>query len=280
MHIDRQRAHEIGLWVGYVFLVAAVNATSVLIEFRRYGQEVKVWEPFVWEYSSGVFLLLLIPFVLAVEKRVPFTPADWRPALAVHFAATFPFSLLHVGGMVGVRSLIYSVLGRHYDFGDTLLELFYEWRKDALTYGFIIFVVNAYRIYRERAEGNANYVDAAASAPVHVPGFRVTKNGRDIFVAPDQIDWIEAAGNYVVLHSGKNTYMMRDTMKAIEDKLADTPFIRVHRSAMVNLHNVEALETDSAGPLVELRSGRRIPVSKRLLPDVRARFAAAGPRRD
>lgn len=55
--------------------------------------------------------------------------------------------------------------------------------------------------------------------------------GRVFFLKTDEIDWIEAAGNYVKLHVGRESHMIRETMNAIESKLDPHKFLRIHRSA-------------------------------------------------
>ncbi|MEO1173318.1 MAG: LytTR family DNA-binding domain-containing protein, partial [Myxococcota bacterium] len=238
-----RRRFEIAAWVAFIFLGNAIDATSVLMEYARDGRTIALWEPLTWEFSSGVFTLLTIPLILAVESRVPITLETWKRAVPVHLLATVPVSLVHVTGMVGLRKAIYALHGRSYDFGNIPVELVYEWRKDAFSYFVVLFVVNAYRIYRERSEGEANYVDRRASDPLSsVPHFRVTYNRRDFNLDPADVEWIESAGNYVVLHSGERTYLMRDTMKNIEERLAGTRFRRVHRTKIVNLHHVEGIE--------------------------------------
>ena len=264
-----RRSIEIGLWVAYVFLATTVNATSVLMEYARSGRPLASWEPFVWEYSSGVFSLLLIPFVLAVESRWPLTLENWRRMLGVHLLATLPYCGLHVAGMVGARKVIYVLMGGTYDFGNVPIELLYEWRKDALSYFFVLFVVNAYRIYRERAEGEANFVDRRQPDPLEaVPHFRVTYNRRDFNLDPREVEWIESAGNYVVLHVAEKTYLMRETMKNLEDRLAQTSFVRVHRSRMVNLAHVKSSATQQSKTLLHLTHGATVEVSRSYRPAV------------
>ncbi|MEO1336492.1 MAG: hypothetical protein AAFV29_12655, partial [Myxococcota bacterium] len=181
--------------MAFIFTANVIDATSVLMEYNRDGRSLSLWEPFVWEFSSGVFTLALIPFILAVESRVPITIETWRRAVPIHLLASIPHSLLHVGAMVGVRTLIYKAAGRTYSFGDVPIELLYEWRKDAFSYFVILFIVNAYRIYRERSEGEANYVEARPPDPLDaVPHFRVTYNRRDFNLDPRAVEWIESAG--------------------------------------------------------------------------------------
>ncbi|MEM9384935.1 MAG: LytTR family DNA-binding domain-containing protein [Pseudomonadota bacterium] len=270
---------EAGLWFAYLALSNAVGATSVLIEFHRIAREVGVWEPFVWEFSSGLSTLALLPAVLLLERRYPFTAERWQPPLAVHLLATIPFSLLHVALMVGLRKVAYVAAGSFYDFGggQLALELLYEWRKDLMTYGSIVFIVNAYRVFRERAEGEANYVPPRGSGEGSSQAvFRVTRRGRDAQLAHGDVHWIEAAGNYVILHTQAGKFMMRSTLKALESRLEGTAFLRVHRSAIVNLTQVADWQSETGGGgVLALRSGERIAVSRRLLPHLREALAAA-----
>lgn len=70
----------------------------------------------------------------------------------------------------------------------------------------------------------------------------VRNNGRVIFLKLTEIDWIEAADNYVCLHSGKETHVLRETMNELEARLDPARFIRVHRSAIVNLDCIRELQ--------------------------------------
>ena len=70
----------------------------------------------------------------------------------------------------------------------------------------------------------------------------VVKNaGRMLLIKTKQIDWIEAAGNYVKLHIGQSAYMLRETMKKLENKLNPEKFVRIHRSTLVNIDRIAEL---------------------------------------
>ena len=69
----------------------------------------------------------------------------------------------------------------------------------------------------------------------------VRNNGRVVFVKVDEIDWIEASDNYVCLHCGKDTHVLRETMCQVESRLDPARFLRVHRSAIVNLDCIREL---------------------------------------
>lgn len=264
-----RRRFEVLAWFAFVFVANAIDATSVLMEYHRDGRSLQVWEPFTWEFSSGLFTLLTIPVILAVESRVPITLETWKRAIPVHLVATIPVSLLHVTGMVGIRKAVYALNGEVYDFGNVPVELFYEWRKDAFSYFMVLFIVNAYRVYRERAEGEANFVDRKEPDPLSAaPHFRVTFNRRDFNLDPADVEWIESAGNYVVLHSGDRTYLMRETMKNLEERLAETAFRRIHRTRIVNLKHVTDVESADGKTILRLRTGDAIEVSRSYRPEI------------
>ncbi len=72
--------------------------------------------------------------------------------------------------------------------------------------------------------------------------FLVFHKGKYCFVAADSIDWIEAADNYVVLHAGTRQYLVRETMSNMESRLEPGRFIRIRRSAIVNVDRVATVE--------------------------------------
>ena len=94
----------------------------------------------------------------------------------------------------------------------------------------------------------------------------VVRSGeRTTFVAPEEIDWIEAAGNYAILHLEKRTHILRETMSALEAQLPDDMFCRVSRSAILNLRRVKELQSVSPGEHVALLAGgERIGISRGL----------------
>jgi two-component system LytT family response regulator len=69
----------------------------------------------------------------------------------------------------------------------------------------------------------------------------VKSAGRIVLIRPEEIDWIEAADNYVSLHVGKITHMLRETMNAMESRLDATRFLRISRSIIVNKDRVKEL---------------------------------------
>jgi two-component system LytT family response regulator len=86
----------------------------------------------------------------------------------------------------------------------------------------------------------------------------------------EQIDWFESAGNYVRVHSGGRSYVMRMTMDRVAQRLAGRTFVRVRRSAIVNLRALATLERFGKGTfVVHLRNGTNIISSRYYQPGLR-----------
>lgn len=93
--------------------------------------------------------------------------------------------------------------------------------------------------------------------------FVVKSGGRVFFLKNDEIDWIEAAGNYVRLHVGTDTHLLRETMNAIQKKLDSGRFIRIHRSTFVNIEKIKELQPWFHGEyVVILRDGTQLTMSR------------------
>jgi two-component system, LytTR family, response regulator len=88
------------------------------------------------------------------------------------------------------------------------------------------------------------------------------RNGYAI-VAVDTIDWIEAADNYVELHCGPKTYLVRESMNNIEQQLDPSIFIRLHRSRIANASRIVAIAPLANGVFeVKLSNGTRIATGR------------------
>jgi two-component system, LytTR family, response regulator len=97
--------------------------------------------------------------------------------------------------------------------------------------------------------------------------FRQTTNrlifkseGKIVFVDMDQIDWIKSNGNYISIHVGPHSHCIRSTMGQIEDRLRRSLFIRVHRTAIVNVRSIAEVQpsAEDGQSVVLLRDGTRL----------------------
>ncbi len=91
----------------------------------------------------------------------------------------------------------------------------------------------------------------------------VKSSGRVFFVRAEDIDWVEAAGNYVKIHTKSEAHLLRESMKNMEGKLDPKTFVRIHRSAIVNIDRIKELEPWFHGEyVVILRDGTRLTASR------------------
>lgn len=107
-------------------------------------------------------------------------------------------------------------------------------------------------------------VDREAEArPEPLERIAVRVGGRTVFVDVDSIDWVEAADYYACLHVGEQRYLLRESLKRLEGRLATRNFLRVHRSAIVNLERVRAIEPHGrGGAIATLANGSTVRVSR------------------
>ena len=94
---------------------------------------------------------------------------------------------------------------------------------------------------------------------------RVAVRAADRFIVIEwrDVDWVEAADNYVTLHIGAKEFLLRDTLAAIEKQLDPERFARIHRSAIVQLDRIAELHPASHGDVeVVLRRGTRLVLSR------------------
>jgi len=85
-----------------------------------------------------------------------------------------------------------------------------------------------------------------------------------VFIPHDEIDWCEAAGNYVLVHVGERSHLLRETMNDLEARLPSQKFLRIHPSALVNLSRVtEVRGSVGGGARVILRGKKELPLSRR-----------------
>ncbi|MGD8378321.1 MAG: LytTR family DNA-binding domain-containing protein [Gammaproteobacteria bacterium] len=91
----------------------------------------------------------------------------------------------------------------------------------------------------------------------------IRTGGRRLFIDTSDLDWIEAAGNYLCLHLGKQTHLVRETMSQLEKRLDPGEFVRIHRSAIVRIDRVKELRPLHNGDqAVTLHDGRELTLSR------------------
>jgi two-component system, LytTR family, response regulator len=84
-------------------------------------------------------------------------------------------------------------------------------------------------------------LDVAPQSPLGADRLMIKTDGKVVFVKKDDIDWLEAAGNYIKLHCGADTHMLRETMNSILTQLDASKFLRIHRATIVNIERIKEM---------------------------------------
>jgi two-component system LytT family response regulator len=102
-----------------------------------------------------------------------------------------------------------------------------------------------------------------AERPRFVDRISVTARDRTVFVPVSDVDWFEADGNYVRVHAGRATHVIRETLSALEASLQPDRFVRIHRGTIVNVDRIRELQPWFAGDqIVILKDGRQLRLSR------------------
>ena len=103
----------------------------------------------------------------------------------------------------------------------------------------------------------------APVSPAHLTRLLVRTGDRVLLVKSDSIDYIESAGNYVVLHAGKDNHVLRETLSALEQRLNPKQFLRISRSTLVNLDRIKELQPLFKGEhAILLLNGKQLTMTR------------------
>ena len=113
---------------------------------------------------------------------------------------------------------------------------------------------------------------APKSEPVYLNRFAIKTGDRTVFVKVEDVDYIESASNYVVLHTRSENHVLRDTLVNLATTLPPKSFLRISRSIMVNLDRVKELQPGIEGEHVVVLQNDKQLIMTRGLRDVQERL--------
>ena len=275
-YLKHRRRYEVIIALAVTVFVTATLATSEILENLRAGLPGDWSGAWARELSSGVSVLVLLPLIAWMLDRLDLNLANLHRRIGWLLLGFVLFSLLHIGLFTALRVALWAGIGESYRVDDPGWVLLYEMRKDLLTYVALVAGLSGYRFILNRLQGEARFLAAEPDLPETPAGreeryrsrFLVKMLNREYLVRVEEIDWMESAGNYVLLHCGARTYPMRSTMHGLAQELNPRDFMRVHRTAIVNLHRLAALD-EGEDLRARLVSGDRIPVSRTYLPELK-----------
>lgn len=236
--------------------IALVDAFSVTHDRAEAGDPIPLWEPLVWEASSVAVMTALAPAVMAYTRRLLPLAAPWPRVIAGHLVGAAVFSLLHVTAMGVLRWAVYAAVGDFYAPLSPLGDFAYEFRKDLLAY---FAMVAIYVIWRRLAPADDSTRDIGSEDAIEV-----RDGARRRFVPLSEIEWVEAAGNYVELHRCGTPILHRAPLSEMERRLHGAGFVRIHRSRLVRRAAVAEVESKPSGDyVVRLSGGQELAGSRR-----------------
>jgi two-component system, LytTR family, response regulator len=101
------------------------------------------------------------------------------------------------------------------------------------------------------------------TGPKYLERLVIKSGGRVFFLEAAEIDWIEAEGNYVSVHSGKKSHLLRETISSLEAQLDPKKFRRIHRSSIIRIDKIKELQTWLHGEYrVILHCGAQLTLSR------------------
>lgn len=231
-------------------VAAIVNSLSAIDEASASGIGASHARYWIGETTSLASSLALAPIIFWAAERLRPPHVAQATAVAGHLLLTIPFSAAHVALMVSFRHVVYGFQGIPYDYRIAPL---YEWRKDAFFYCAAVVLFHlASRHWPFQRQG------------LPVPETVLVRHGGGARrVAVEQIEWVEAAGNYVELHGPFGTLLHRATLGGLARDWHRAGFLRVHRCRLVQVAKVNSIKRHRTHMEVELGSGSRVGVSRR-----------------
>ena len=152
-------------WPLYLLLTALFGLYQGLnqtIGMRSASNHFATWKPFVWEISSVIVIVALIPLIARFENRVRIDSRPRTKVFLAHLVGGIVFSIIHTTAMVLLRKAVYALAGEFYDFGNIAIGAFYELQKDLVTYLVILLVLFTVREFRVRRAGELRAKELAA----------------------------------------------------------------------------------------------------------------------
>ena len=251
-------------WFGFWTLLGVVSSAQLHFANQRFAAHPPSW----WQaLATGLphwYLWGLLALVVAwLGRRFQVDRANFDRHFFIHLGASLDLALLQLVAAVGVQDLLHAAAGEPFAYAQQLVDnftLFYHW--NVLIYWAILAVVHALDYHADLERQRVHAAELDDRQPTE--RLLVADNGRSFFVRTSDVDWMEAARNYVRLHVGHRTHLLRATLGALEQRLDPERFRRVSRSALVNVDRVREVQPWFHGDaVVILDGGAQVTLSRR-----------------
>ena len=291
---SHERLFNLGLilvgWTLYGFFFASQNYLRHAYDGRNpnFQKDLSIW------LTCGYSWAILTYPILRLARRFPFDRENWRRAIAVHVPASFFFSIASLMIFSAIRAMLGQPLSL-----DRFQNLFVEnIHSSVLIYFGILGVRQAIKYLlgpgtidsklfpstqqsqpvsdSKVDEGHDDIIDrpsgvvdnaghaGPSTSSSFVERFSVKKSGRIVLINVSDIDLVTSEGNYVKLHANGTSHLLRETVKAMEQKLDPKDFVRVRRSTIVRIEQIKELHPLFNGEFeIVLKKGTKLSSSRR-----------------
>ena len=250
-------------------LLWTLDTLSQLETRARTGTGLDDFRLYTEQATSAAAALLMVPFVAWWLELFPLRKERPLVTFLGQLAGSGLFALGHYSLLIVLRIVVFAANGLRYGGARSHLDnLVFEYQKDIKIYLGMVAIIALYRQFRRRTPTSqadpATLAGDAAPRAGPYPGKIVVQTGRgERLLSIGDIDYLEAARNYVSIHSGRNEYLLRETLASLEGKLAQSGFLRTHRSFIVNVERIAEIRAASGGACeIVLESGQHIPLSR------------------
>jgi DNA-binding LytR/AlgR family response regulator len=263
-------------WTFYGLLFASQNYLQAIYRGLEadWQSALSVWLTCAYSWAA------LTPLIITVARRFRYPRVHLPWAVLVHVPLAVLASLIILAVYTGVRFLIFR---EAVDFPKLVVG---EFRVTMIVYFVVIGITYAVDRFSPRAmtaaasetvrdtpadtvpPPEAPHLETPVMVPAAKPAFAdrlsVRQNGSIVLIKVDEIDLVTSDGNYVRLHINGRSHLLRDTMKAMEQKLDPAEFLRVRRSAMVRISAIKEIHPLFNGEFeIRLVSGKKVASSRR-----------------
>ncbi len=243
---SRERNLTIAFWTFVLTFNVYSNVSTLQFDAAKQGVSIPDWYFLIWESTSQLAMGLLIPVIYWLIAKFPFQKINWHRNVIFLAIMSLPFSLAHLGLMVGMRKILHFIWeGRIYDFDFSAAVFIYEYNKDVGTYlGYLVMAMGL------------NYLLKRFLAPKDSSRVTVRHDGKMSVVNACDLIQLEAAGNYVILHFKDKTLEVRGSLKQLSSDFSAAQLIRVHRSHAVAISEIKTLKPTSGGDAILILSDK------------------------
>ncbi|WP_407160339.1 LytTR family DNA-binding domain-containing protein [Bradyrhizobium sp. STM 3557] len=256
--------------------IGLVNALSAAQDALWRGAPYDLGKRLLWETTSIVVILLLVPLLLAGVRRMRRSPGRLGQA-GIALATIAIFSALHIAGMVGLRKLLLALAGSGYDFHLSLTTVVYELRKDIVTALLIGSSIWLFDRSRRLETSDVMSLPTSDRAPATPQALWLRDGASRVRVVPGDIVWVASAGNYIEYGMAEGArHLIRGTLASAESQLAGFNIVRIHRTRLANLDRVTALTAKPSGDFdLTFDTGETVQGSRRYRSAVHLHDAAS-----